>query len=167
MREVGGEFGYQKLKLHCVRFFVFFGWCDLYYSSSSSSLCPVSRLVFASHKRHCVTPVKTGNRKVLVIEIWVSSECVRECVLRHGMPTPNQSDREAKARQGSCPEKITHDCAGAFLQVWKKQKNAVEKTAPILLVPDACHLSLALKTRNGCTLFSLPISLSPCCMFAL
>jgi len=38
-------------------------------------------LVFASHKRHCVTPVLSGTRRVLVMELWCGEprQCAHRC----------------------------------------------------------------------------------------
>jgi len=43
-------------------------------------------LVFPSHKRHCVAPVKWGCRQVLVLEFWhgVERTCAHRCLQRWG-----------------------------------------------------------------------------------
>jgi len=43
-------------------------------------------LVFASHKRHCVTPVESGTRRVLVMELWCGEprQCAHRCELHWG-----------------------------------------------------------------------------------
>jgi predicted 2-oxoglutarate/Fe(II)-dependent dioxygenase YbiX len=43
-------------------------------------------LVFVSHKKHCVAPVKTGRRCVLVGELWHGQErqCGHRCTVRDG-----------------------------------------------------------------------------------
>lgn len=44
-------------------------------------------LVFLSHKPHCVTPVESGERRVLVVELWegVERRCGHRCE-RHWLP---------------------------------------------------------------------------------
>ena len=43
-------------------------------------------LVFVSHKYHCVAPVESGERRVLVIELWEGDEkaCPHRCTERSG-----------------------------------------------------------------------------------
>jgi hypothetical protein len=43
-------------------------------------------LVFASHKRHCVTPVASGTRRVLVVELWCGEprHCAHRCEAHWG-----------------------------------------------------------------------------------
>ena len=38
-------------------------------------------LVFVSHKPHCVAPVTSGERRVLVVELWegLERECAHRC----------------------------------------------------------------------------------------
>ena len=48
-------------------------------------------LLFLSHKYHCVSPVESGVRNVLVAELWEGDERIPEdgrCNLRHGARTP-------------------------------------------------------------------------------
>ena len=49
-------------------------------------------LLFLSHKYHCVSPVESGVRNVLVAELWEGDERIPEdgrCDLRHGARTPD------------------------------------------------------------------------------
>ena len=49
-------------------------------------------LLFLSHKYHCVSPVESGVRNVLVAELWEGDERISEdgrCDLRHGARTPD------------------------------------------------------------------------------
>ena len=49
-------------------------------------------LLFLSHKYHCVSPVESGVRNVLVAELWEGDERIPEdgrCGLRHGARTPD------------------------------------------------------------------------------
>lgn len=43
-------------------------------------------VVFPSHKYHCVQPVTSGNRKVMVIELWhgKTRNCAHRCLLPYG-----------------------------------------------------------------------------------
>ena len=51
-------------------------------------------MLFLSHKYHCVSPVESGVRNVLVAELWEGDERIPEdgrCDQRHGARNPSVS----------------------------------------------------------------------------
>jgi len=56
--------------------------------------------VFVSHKYHCVAPLQSGQRQVLIAELWEGPErtCAHRCVDPGAVPCPHtlsKSQREA------------------------------------------------------------------------
>ena len=65
-------------------------------------------LVFQSHKFHCIQPLKSGRRKVLVLEFWEGDErtCAHRCTKRSGQCRFSRVEGEIDALMQNLSEDI-------------------------------------------------------------